>query len=149
MRHDRLPAVRGTSLLARKRVQLAGTLLIVAFLPWLMRGPLLPGKMLEPASINTLAANTWAVLIAFWMRLSIEVYPGIRRSSIILPITLTSHAIPLTLFVLTRAPYDRIGLAVAFILHVAWLYALYLYTQHRVRRRFAVVPFGRIARLAH
>ena len=93
MRHDRLPAVRGGSLLARKRVQLAGTLCIVALLPWLMRAPL-PGKMFEPASINTLAANGWAVLIAFWMRLSIEVYPGIRRSSVILPITLTSHAIP-------------------------------------------------------
>jgi lipopolysaccharide/colanic/teichoic acid biosynthesis glycosyltransferase len=148
MRHDRLPAVRRGSLLARKRVQLASTLLIVALLPWLMRAPL-PGKMFEPSSINTLAANGWAVLIAFWMRLSIELYPGIRRTSVILPITAASHAIPLTLFVLTRAPYDRIGLAVAFMLHVAWLYALYLYTQHRVRRRFAVVPFGRIARLSH
>ncbi len=145
MRHDRLPAVRGVSLLARKRVQLAGTLLIVALLPWLMRGPL-PGKLFEPASINTLAANGWAVLIAFWMRLSIEVYPGIRRSSVILPITLTSHAIALASFVVTRAPYDRVGLAVALILHIAWLYALYHY-QHRVRRRFAVVPFGRIAHL--
>ena len=81
MRHDRLPAVRGGSLLTRKRVQLAGTLWIVALLPWLMRGPL-PGRMLEPASLNTLAANGWAVLIAFWLRLSIEVYPGIRRSSV-------------------------------------------------------------------
>jgi lipopolysaccharide/colanic/teichoic acid biosynthesis glycosyltransferase len=87
------------------------------------------------------------VLIAFWMRLSIEVYPGIRRSSVILPITLTSHAIPLSLFVLTRAPYDRIGLGVAFFVHVAWLYVLYVYAQRRVRRRFAVVPFGRIAQL--
>ena len=148
MRHDRLPAVRGGSLLARKRVQLAGTLCIVALLPWLMRAPL-PGKMLEPASINTLAANGWAVLIAFWMRLSIEVYPGIRRSSVILPITLTSHAIPLASFVLTRAPYDRLGLAVAIVLHIAWLYVLYHYTQQRIRRRFAVVPFGRIGRLTH
>src|ERR1043165_8132743 len=98
MRHDRLPAVRGVSLLARKRVQLAGTLLVVALLPWLMRGPP-PRKMFEPASINTLAANGWAVLIAFWMRLSIEVYPGIRRSSVILPITLTSHAMALASFV--------------------------------------------------
>ena len=147
MRHDRLPAVRDVSILARKRVQLVGTLLIVALVPWVLRGPLLPGKMLEAASMNTLAANICAVLIAFWMRLSIEVYPGIRRSSVILPITLTSHAIPLSLFVLTRAPYDRIGLGVAFFVHVAWLYVLYVYAQRRVRRRFAVVPFGRIAQL--
>jgi lipopolysaccharide/colanic/teichoic acid biosynthesis glycosyltransferase len=147
MRHDRVPLVRNGSILARKRVQLAGTLLIVALLPWLMRGPLLPGKMFEPASVNTLMANVLAVLIAFWMRLSIEVYPGIRRSSVILPVTLTSHGIPLTWFVLTRLPYDRIGLAVAFILHVAWLYTLYVYAQRRIRRRFAVVPFGATARL--
>ncbi len=147
MRHDRLPAVRGGAILARKRVQLAGTLLIVALLPWIIRGPLLPGRMLEPASMNTLAANVCAVLIAFWMRLSIEVYPGIRRSSVILPITFTSHAIPLSLFVLSRAPYDRVGLGVAFFVHVTWLYVLYVYAQRRVRRRFAVVPFGRIGQL--
>ena len=147
MRHDRLPAVRGVSLLARKRVQLAGTLVVVALLPWVIRGPLLPGKMLEPASVNTLFANALAVLIAFWMRLSIEVYPGIRRSSVILPITMWSHALPLAWFVLTRAPYDRIGLAVAFLVHVTWLYVLYVFAQRRVRRRFAVVPYGRIAGL--
>ena len=147
MRHDRLTVVRdGGSLLARKRVQLIGALVLAALLPWIARGPLLPGKMFEPASVNTLAANAGAVLIAFWMRLSIEVYPGIRRSAIILPMALASHGIALAFFVLTRLPYDRIGLAAGFLLHVAWLYILYV-QGNRLRRRFAIVPFGAVDRL--
>jgi lipopolysaccharide/colanic/teichoic acid biosynthesis glycosyltransferase len=147
MRHDRLTAVRdGGSILARKRIQLIGALALAALLPWLARGPLLPGKMFEPASLNTLAANVEAVLIAFWMRLSIEVYPGIRRSAIIVPMALASHGIALSFFVLTRLPYDRIGLAAGFLLHVAWLYILYVHG-NRLRRRFAIVPFGAVERL--
>jgi lipopolysaccharide/colanic/teichoic acid biosynthesis glycosyltransferase len=146
MRHDRLTAVRASALMARKRLQLAGALLIVAILPWLARGPLLPGQMFEPASLNTLAANAEAVLIAFWARLSLASYPGIRRSAIIVPMTLTSHAIPIALFILTRLPYDRIGLAAGFALHVAWLYLLYA-QGNRLPRRFAVVPFGAVDRL--
>ena len=48
---------------------------------------------------------------------------------------------------LTRFPYDRLGLAAGFVLHVAWLYLLYVYAERRVRRRIAVVPFGEIAAL--
>jgi lipopolysaccharide/colanic/teichoic acid biosynthesis glycosyltransferase len=50
-------------------------------------------------------------------------------------------------FVLTRFPYDRLALAVGFLLHVAWLYALYIYAERHVRRRIAVVPFGDVDRL--
>jgi lipopolysaccharide/colanic/teichoic acid biosynthesis glycosyltransferase len=51
-------------------------------------------------------------------------------------------------FVLTRFPYDRIGLAAGFLLHVAWLYILYIRAERKVRRRIAVVPFGATERLA-
>ena len=61
-------------MLVRKRFQFAGALLIGAGLPWLSRW-LLPGSMFEPASVNTLAGNVVAVVIAFWTRLSIETYP--------------------------------------------------------------------------
>jgi len=144
MRHERVQA--HTSLLVRKRFQFAGALLIGAGIPWLARGPL-PGTMLEPASLNTLVGNMVAVIIAFWTRLSIETYPGIRRSSVILPAALTGHGIAVVWFVLTRFPYDRIGLAAGFLLHVAWLYLLYIYAERKVRRRIAVVPFGATARL--
>lgn len=117
MRHDQ---VRNAppSLLVRKRFQFAGALVVGALLPWSARW-VLPGTLFEPASLNTLVGNALAVAIAFWTRLSIETYPGIRRSSVILPAALTGHGISIVWFVLTRFPYDRVGLAAGFVLHVA------------------------------
>jgi lipopolysaccharide/colanic/teichoic acid biosynthesis glycosyltransferase len=143
MKHDRLPAVRDGSILTRKRFQFASAVIVGALLPWLLRGPG-PGEMLDPPVLNTLSANVVAVMLAFWLRLSIQTYPGIRRSYVILPSALTGHAITLVWFVLTRFPYDRVGLALGFLLHVAWLYMLYAYAERRVRRRIAVVPVGAV-----
>ena len=139
MRHDEVRAA--PSFLIRKRFQFVGALLIGAGLPWLARGPL-PGSIIEPASINALTGNIVAVTLAFWTRLSIETYPGIRRSSVILPAALTGHGVAVVWFVLTRFPYDRLALAAGFLLHVAWLYILYIRAERKIRRRIAVVPFG-------
>jgi len=140
VKHDQVRAA--PSLLVRRRFQFAGALLIGAVLPWFSRGPLLPGTMIEAASLNSLVGNAVAVIIAFWMRLSIETYPGIRRSSVILPAALSGHGVAVVWFVLTRFPYDRVELAAGFLLHVAWLYFLYIRAERKVRRRIAVVPFG-------
>jgi lipopolysaccharide/colanic/teichoic acid biosynthesis glycosyltransferase len=145
MRHEQVRSA-APSILVRKRFQFAGALLIGALVPWLSRW-LLPGSMLEPASLNTLEANVVAVALAFWTRLSIETYPGIRRSSVILPAALTGHGLTVVWFLLTRFPYDRLGLAAGFLLHVAWLYVLYIRAERKLRRRIAVVPFGEIETL--
>jgi lipopolysaccharide/colanic/teichoic acid biosynthesis glycosyltransferase len=145
MKHDQVRLA--PSYLIRRRFQFAGALLIGALPTWIARGPLLPGTMLEAASLNTLVGNAIAVMIAFWTRLSIETYPGIRRSSVILPAALSGHGVVVVWFVLTRFPYDRVGLAVGFLLHVAWLYFLYIRAERKVRRRIAVVPFGAMDRL--
>ena len=138
---------REASLLTRRRFQFAGALLFGALAPWFARGPLLPGTLLEHASINTLAGNAVAVMIALWMRLSIETYPGIRRSAVILPATLTGHGVVVAWFVLSRLPYDRLALTAGFVLHLVWLYLLYIYAERNLRRTIAVVPFGAIAPL--
>jgi lipopolysaccharide/colanic/teichoic acid biosynthesis glycosyltransferase len=144
MRHDRVRWTGYASILTRRRFQFAGALIIGALVPWLLRGPFLPGTLTEAASINTLSANVIAIIVAFWMRLSIETYPGIRRSYVIFPSALTGHGLAVVWFVLTRFPYDRIALALGFFLHVFWLYLLYVYAERNVRRRIAVVPFGAI-----
>ena len=136
----------GASLIVRRRFQFAGALVLGALLPWLLRGPVLPGTLTEHASVNTLAGNVTAIVIAFWMRLSIETYPGIRRSYVIFPAALTGHGLMLVTFVLTRLPYDRVALALGFALNVCWLYVLY-FASNRVRRRIAIVPYGAIERL--
>ena len=96
---------------------------------------------------NALVANAIAIIIAFWMRLSVETYPGIRRSYVILPAALTGHGIVVVWFLLTRFPYDRVALLGGFLLHVLWLYLLYIYGERQVTRRIAVVPFGGVDRL--
>jgi lipopolysaccharide/colanic/teichoic acid biosynthesis glycosyltransferase len=135
-----------TSLIVRRRFQFAGALVLGAVFPWLLRGPVLPGTLTEHASVNTLVGNVIAIIIAFWMRLSIETYPGIRRSYVIFPAALTGHGLMLVSFVLMRLPYDRVALALGFGLNVCWLYVLY-FVSNRVRRRIAMVPFGTIERL--
>ena len=145
MKHDQVRAA--PSYLIRRRFQFAGALLIGALVPWTVRGWLLPGDFFEAATANTLIGNVVAVTLAFWTRLSIETYPGIRRSSVILPAALTGHGVVVVWFVLTRFPYDRVGLAVGFLLHVVWLYLLYIRAERKVRRRIAVVPFGATERL--
>ncbi|MGZ2410983.1 lipopolysaccharide/colanic/teichoic acid biosynthesis glycosyltransferase [Sphingomonas sp. F9_3S_D5_B_2] len=142
-----LSAPRPRSFIHRKRFQFAGALVLGALLPWSLRGPFLPGEMFEPASINTLIANMIAVGIALWMRLSIETYPGIRRAYVILPSACSGHGAMLVWFVLTRLPYDRVALAIGILLHIAWLYAVYVYAERNVRRRFAIVPFGAVGPL--
>ncbi len=138
---------RDRSILLRRRFQFAGALLIGAIVPLLLRGTILPGKIVEVASGNALIANTIAIAIAFWTRLAVETYPGIRRSYVILPSALTGHGIVVAWFLLTRFPYDRVALALGFLLHVAWLYLLYLYAERRVTTRIAVVPIGATKRL--
>jgi lipopolysaccharide/colanic/teichoic acid biosynthesis glycosyltransferase len=146
VRHELVQSPRA-SILVRKRFQFAVALAIGALLPWAARAPL-PGGLFEAATLNGLFGNAMAILIAFWMRLSIETYPGIRRSSVILPSALTGHGIVVTWFVLTRFPYDRLGLLGGFLLHVVWLQLLSIYAERNVRRRIAVVPYGRIESLA-
>ena len=144
VKHERVSRVSAGSILVRKRFQFAGALVIGALLPWAARGPLLPGTLVEAATMNTLIANAIAIIIAFWMRLSIETYPGIRRSYVIFPSALTGHGLTILYFVLTRFPYDRLALLAGFLLHVVWLYLLYVYAEKNVRRRIGVVPFGEI-----
>jgi lipopolysaccharide/colanic/teichoic acid biosynthesis glycosyltransferase len=147
MRHEKVKQRVGNgSILIRKRFQFVGALAIGAALPWAARGPL-PGEVFEPATVNTLMANVVAIVVAFWMRLSIETYPGIRRSYVIFPSALTGHGLTIVYFVLTRFPYDRVGLLAGFLLHVAFLYILYVFAERGVRRRIAVVPFGAIDQL--
>lgn len=148
VRTRREPAARKErSILTRRRFQFAGALLIGALLPWSLRGSILPGTLLEAASLNGLSGNAIAITIALWMRLSIETYPGIRRAYVILPSALTGHGLVVVWFVATRFPYDRVSLALGFLLHVLWLYMLYIYAERRLTRRIALVPFGAVRKL--
>jgi len=148
MRHEPPVKVSNRSLLTRRRFQFAGALVIGALLPFALRGTLLAGLFGEPASVNALFGNSLAITIAFWMRLSIETYPGIRSCYVIFPAALTGHGLMIVMLLLTRLPYDRLGLALGFGLHVLWNYFIYFYAERKIRQRIAVVPLGDVSRLS-
>jgi len=147
MRHEPPIKVTNRSLLTRRRFQFAGALVIGALLPFALRGTLFAGLFGEPASVNALFGNSLAITIAFWMRLSIETYPGIRSSYVIFPTALTAHGLMIVALLLTRLPYDRLGLALGFGLHVLWNYFIYFSAERKIRQRIAIVPLGDVSRL--
>lgn len=122
-------------------------LILGASVPWLLRSTILPGKLFEPSSTNTLIANVVAIILAFWMRLSIESYPGIRKAYLILLSASTAHACVVAWFLLTRLPYNRIGLVLGYAIHVAWLLLIFGTAEFARRRRIAVVPVGNTQQL--
>jgi lipopolysaccharide/colanic/teichoic acid biosynthesis glycosyltransferase len=147
MRHEPPPKLSQRSLFTRRRFQFAGALVVGAFLPVVLRGTVLPGLPGEAATVNALLGNLVAITIAFWMRLSIETYPGIRSTYVIFPAALTGHGIVVAAFLLTRLPYDRLSIGLGFTANVLWNYFLYFYAERSIRRRIAVVPFGDVERL--
>ncbi len=148
MRHAPPARVKDSSLLTRRRFQFAGALVLGAIIPFALRGTVLGGFLGDPATVNALLGNGLAIAIAFWMRLSIETYPGIRSSYVIFPAALTGQGLVVVALLLSRLPYDRLGLAAGFGLHVLWNYFVYFYAERRIQRRIAIVPFGEVSRLS-
>ncbi|MFN2474343.1 MAG: hypothetical protein ABR588_10575, partial [Sphingomicrobium sp.] len=70
-------SVQRRSLMARRRVQLLGALLFSALLPYVVRLATTPGTSGDYPALNTFVGNIAAVLIAWWVRLSVEPFPGV------------------------------------------------------------------------
>lgn len=133
--------VRRASWLGRRRVQLLGAMLLAAFVPLAFRLIITP-EALWISSFNAFWANLVAVCLALWLRLSVEPYPGIRSSLVILPTCAAAHAAVLAFFFFTRLPYDRVAFVAGFLLHVAWFYLVYFAVQRRMVMQIGVVPIG-------
>ena len=138
---------RRGAFVTRRRFALVGALIVAALIPYFGRILLVPGTVQITPTTNALIANVAAVIIAFWARLSIEPFPGIRSSTIILPTAAAAHGVVLVIFMMTRLPYDRAGLTLGFVLHVLWAYGLYFLVQRRASLRIGVVPVGEVNRL--
>lgn len=133
--------VHRISWLGRRRVQLLGAVLLAAVLPLAFRLVVTP-EALWISSFNAFWANLVAVCLALWLRLSVEPYPGIRSSLVILPTCAAAHAAVLAFFFFTRLPYDRVAFIAGFALHVAWFYLVYFAVQRRTILQIGVVPIG-------
>lgn len=135
------------ALLLSRRFQLYGGLLLAAVLPFVIQ-LYTPPLGAAPEKSYALGANVLAVVIAFWLRCSIEDYPGIQRSYVIMPTVLAGHGIAFAALLVTRLPYSRLSLVLGLVLHISWLYIHYIGLERRIRRRIAVVPSGGVQMLA-
>lgn len=131
----------------RQRFNLLGALVATAMLPFLLRAIILPQDTFYASSLNALMFNALAVLIAFWTRFSIEIYPGNRSTHIILPSIVVAHATIMIILLMARLPYDRLALVAGFSGHILWSYGIYFAVQRYIRHRIAIVPFGDVERL--
>ena len=144
MRHDAPVAnAQNKTMLASRRFQLVLTASVAALVPFLLR--VVSGAPLEPQLWNAFCFNAIAVIVAFWVRLSIESYPGIRQSYIIFPAAAVGHGTVLFMLLMTRLPYDRVGLVLGFAVHVFLAYLIWFLVRRRLRLRIGVVPFGQVA----
>jgi len=135
------------ALVTRQRFAFAGALVVAALLPFLLRLLVIP----DPAYFNTsqvsLVANIGAIVIATWIRLSVGTFPGTRSGTLIAPSVAVAHGVVLAMLLMTRLPYDRLGILTGFIAHMVWAIGLHVAVHRRVRRRFAVVPCGTVDHL--
>ena len=147
MRHETpVASAPKRTIFASRRFQLFFTTCIAALVPYVLR--ILSGVPFhEPAIVNALLFNAIAVIIAFWVRLSIEPYPGIRQSYVIFPAAAVGHGAVLFILLMTRLPYDRIGLVLGFAVHVFLAYVVWFLVQRRIRLRIGVVPLGSASQL--
>ena len=134
-------------LVTRQRFNLAGSLLLVTILPLPLRELFFPGTIFLPSSMNSLIVNVAAVIVAFWIRLSIDAYPGNRLGKTILPSISIGYGLSIAVLLMTRLPYDRFALIVGIAAHLLWSYGLYALVQRKMFRRIAIVPFGAIGHL--
>jgi lipopolysaccharide/colanic/teichoic acid biosynthesis glycosyltransferase len=135
-------------LVTRQRFNLVGSLLLVTLIPLPLRELFCPGTIFLPSSVNSLIVNAAAVIIAFWIRLSIDAYPGNRMGKTILPAISIGYGLAIAVLLMTRLPYDRFALIVGAAVHLIWSYGLYGLVHRGMFRRIAVVPYGEIETLA-
>ena len=135
------------ALVTRQRFAFAGALGVAGLLPFVLRLVVLPDPAFVFTSKISLVANVLAIVIATWIRLSVGTFPGTRSGTLIAPAVAAAHGIVLALLLMTRLPYDRLGILTGFIAHLVWAIGIHLAVHRRVRRRFAVVPVGTVNQL--
>jgi lipopolysaccharide/colanic/teichoic acid biosynthesis glycosyltransferase len=143
-----LRATQRASLFSRRRAQLAGALIAAALMPYLLRSLLWEGTGNEATSLNALGGNVVAVILAMWVRMSVETYPGVRASALNLPVASICHMAVMVAILLLRLDYDRLALLIGYIFHLLWLYAVYFTVQRGSRPAIAIVPWGAVERLS-
>lgn len=146
---DTSPArlTRKKSIVTRQRFFLAGALFAAVLVPLGVRALLRGGEFIEAQTWNALAANSFAVLLSMWFRVSIDQYPGNRASYLLFPSIVAGHAFNAVAFIFTRVGYDRLVLLLGLIGHLVFAYSLLMLLRRHQRSVIGIVPGGETAKV--
>lgn len=138
---------RKKSIYTRQRFFLAGAFVAAVLFPLGVRALLRGGEFIEEQTWNALAANSLAVLLSMWFRVSIDQYPGNRASYLLFPSIVAGHAFNAVAFLFTRVGYDRLVLLLGLIAHLIFAYALLMLLRRHQRSAIGIVPGGETAKV--
>ena len=119
--------------IVQDRVVVAGAMVAAVLIPLAIRAILRGGEFIEAQTWNALAANSFAVMLSMWFRVSIDQYPGNRASYLLFPSIVAGHAFNAVAFLFTRVGYDRLVLLLGLIGHLVFAYALLMLLRRHQR----------------
>lgn len=127
------------------RLQLLASLLASVVVPALFFIPYLVQSGLAAEGVyNSIMAASFACLLGTTLQRKVTAFPGARELSYVLPSYLSSYAIALAIIFALRWNYNRPFLGLSLAASIAAAFVLSIYVRRYSRRRFFVVPFGRI-----
>lgn len=125
-------------------MQLAGCVLLAAFLPYVLRLVSLPQGETTTLLHQTLLGSVIAILAGTWLYRNLTTYPGVEESSYILPSFSVSYSFILLVFLLGRFEYNRLLLIVGYLGSLIWFYAIYFYAQRERRLKIGLLRYGAV-----
>lgn len=132
----------------RLRYQLGGALLFAALIPFVVRVALLPGGDLVAPVAQTFLGSIVAIVIGTWLFRNVSTYPGVEKTTYVLPAFTLSYTALLLFLVVSRYDYNRTLLLTGYFISVGWYLILYALLQREARMRIGVLPFGAQGALA-
>jgi len=131
-----------TGALRKRRVQLAGGILLAIGVPLLLRLSFPPAPSAELIKI-WVSATLGAILLGFYSVRSLSVFPGITVAAWVLPCFGMSYVAVLVVCGVLRLDYSRFLFSTSFLISCVWFFCSFFLARERTMR-IGVVPGGEV-----
>jgi exopolysaccharide biosynthesis polyprenyl glycosylphosphotransferase len=131
----------------RLRYQLGGAFLFSAIIPYLIRLMTVQSAAQMLPITQALYGSILAIVLGTFLYRSVTTYPGVEKSSYVLPAFTIAYATLLLVFIMTRLDYNRTMLVSGYTISIAWFLVLHSRQNRHSIIRIGVLPFGEKARM--
>lgn len=129
-------------MIARARVQVAGAVLLVCVIPYLVRLAFNTTGRTDDAALATLIANLVAVGSGFWLLRSLAIFPGAKDSYFVTPAFSATFGLVLAVLVFARIDYSRALLLSGYAITLIWFVSMSVLAGRGRRLQLGLLPFG-------